>query len=69
MDMLKEEMDKAGFKAVDSGSYFVKPFTHFQMQQCLDQKIFDDRVLLGLENLVKYMPEYGAGIYVDVRKS
>lgn len=69
MDMLKEEMDKAGFKVVDSGSYFVKPFTHLQMQQCLDQKIFDARVLLGLENLVKYMPEYGAGIYVDVRKS
>lgn len=38
------------------------------MQRCLDEKIFDDKVLLGLEKLIKYMPEYGAGIYVDVRK-
>ena len=68
MDVLKKEMDEAGFQVVDSGSYFIKPFTHYQMQRCLDEKIFDDKVLLGLEKLIKYMPEYGAGIYVDVRK-
>lgn len=68
MAMLKDEMDKAGFEIVDSGSYFVKPFTHFQMQKCLDEGIINNRVIAGLEKLIKYMPEYGAGIYVNVKK-
>ena len=67
MAMLKNEMYRAGFEIVDSGSYFVKPFTHFQMQKCLDEGIIDDRVIVGLESLIKYMPEYGAGIYVNVK--
>ncbi len=69
MDMLKREMDAAGFEVVGSGSYFIKPFTHFQMQRCMDEKIIDEKVLLGLENLVKYMPENGAGIYVNVKRN
>lgn len=69
MDLLKGEMTAADLKVVDSGSYFIKPFTHFQMQRCLDEGIIDDNVIMGLENLVKYIPEYGAGIYVNVRNN
>ena len=68
MDLLMEEIEKAGFEVVDSGSYFIKPFTHLQMQKCLDEGIINDKVLDGLEKLVKYLPEYGAGIYVNVRR-
>lgn len=63
-DLLKDEVIKAGFDVVDSGSYFVKPFTHAQMQKCIDAGIIDENVILGLEKVIKYMPEYGAGIYV-----
>ena len=69
MDLLTDEVRRADFKVADKGSYFVKPFTHFQMQQCIDAGIIDDRVIEGLEKLVKYMPQYGAGIYVNVRKN
>lgn len=68
MDLLMKEIEKAGFEVVDSGSYFIKPFTHLQMQRCFDEGIIDDKVLDGLEKLVKYLPEYGAGIYVNVRR-
>lgn len=65
-NLLQDEVTKAGFMVKDAGSYFVKPFTHGQMQQCLDKGIINNEVLLGLEKLIKYMPEYGAGIYVNV---
>lgn len=64
-DSLKDEVIKAGFDVVDSGSYFVKPFTHAQMQKCMDAGIIDEKLLLGLEKVIKYMPECGAGIYVN----
>lgn len=67
MELLKEEVNKAGYDILDEGSYFIKPFTHSQMQKCLDEGIIDERVILGLERVIKYMPEYGAGIYVNVR--
>ncbi|SFW47715.1 class I SAM-dependent methyltransferase [Selenomonas ruminantium] len=64
--LLEEEVTAAGFKVLDIGSYFIKPFTHKQMQDCLDRGIISETVLLGLERLIKYMPEYGAGIYVNI---
>lgn len=68
LSLLEDEITNAGFKVIDKGSYFVKPFTHNQMQQCIDMGIIDQKVLDGLEKLIKYMPEYGAGIYVNIRR-
>lgn len=68
MDSLREEVEAAGFEVEDCGSYFIKPFTHFQMKRCMDEKIIDDRVLDGLAGLIKYMPDLGAEIYVNVKK-
>lgn len=68
MELLKKDMEEAGLSVEASGSYFIKPFTHLQMQRCLDEGIIDENVLLGLEGLVKYMPEFGAGIYVNVKR-
>ena len=68
IDLLKEEVERAGFTIIDSGSYFVKPFTHLQMQKCLDMGIIDENVIVGLEKLIKYIPQFGAGIYADVRR-
>ena len=68
MQLLKEEMNLAKLEVVDFGSYFIKPFTHMQMQRCLDDGIIDENVLEGLDKLVKYLPENGAGIFVNVRK-
>lgn len=68
IELLRKDVEQAGFEIIDSGSYFIKPFTHLQMQMCKDYGIIDDKVLEGLEKLVKYIPEYGAGIYVNMRR-
>lgn len=64
---LKEAVEAAGFEVVDSGSYFLKLFTHAQMQKCMDAGIMDEQMIRGLEGMIRYMPQYGAGIYVNVR--
>ena len=65
---LMDETTQAGFSVNDKGSYFIKPFTHLQMQNCLDAGIIDEKVLEGLEKIIKYMPEYGAGIFVNLKR-
>lgn len=65
---LKHLCEENGFQVINEGSYFIKPFTHRQMQDCLDHGIFDDRLLEGLDGLIKYMPEYGSEIFVECRK-
>lgn len=68
MQQLVEQVENAGFQVQDSGSYFIKPFTHSQMQKCLEDGIIDERVLEGLEGLTKYFPDAGAEIYVNVKR-
>lgn len=68
LDSLKFLCKKNGYEVINEGSYFVKPFTHGQMQQCLDSGIFDNSLLDGLDALVRYMPEFGSEIYVELKK-
>ncbi len=56
-----------GVTIMDKGSYFVKPFSHEQMEKCLNYEIFDERVLEGFDNLIKYIPELGSEIYINYR--
>jgi 2-polyprenyl-3-methyl-5-hydroxy-6-metoxy-1,4-benzoquinol methylase len=57
------------FYILNKGSYFVKPFTHNQMQILLDEKIITSQHLDGLYNLVTYFPENGSEIYINVKIS
>ncbi len=62
---LEKLIVNCGFSVLDKGSYFCKPFTHNQMEQMQKYGILNNRVLDGLDRLVKYMPEYGSEIYVN----
>jgi SAM-dependent methyltransferase len=64
---LKVIIVQHGFKVIDSGSYFIKPFTHKQMSGLLGVKIIDSEVLDGLFKMIKYMPDLGSEIYVDFK--
>lgn len=66
LDTLVALVQSEGFRVVRSGSYFVKPFTHSQMQRMLDDGIIDDRVLRGLEGMTRHLPGMGCEIFVDV---
>jgi hypothetical protein len=52
-----------GFKVIESGSYFIKPFTHDQMDEILDQGIVDKNCIDGLEKMITYMPDLGAELW------
>lgn len=62
--MVQEE----GFSVRQTGSYFVKPFTHAQMQAMLDAGIIDDQVIHGLSAMTTHLPDMGAEIFVDVQR-
>ena len=52
---------------LNSGSYFIKPFTHFQMEMCLKNKIFDENILEGFNKMIKYFPENGSELFVNFK--
>ena len=64
---LKTLVSGCGFKVIDSGSYFIKPFTHKQMNFLIEKKQINNQVLDGLNKLSNYIPDYGAEIYVTLK--
>lgn len=67
MRSLEDIVCSSGFEIVEEGSYFVKPFTHWQMQEMINRKIIDAKILDGLDGLTKYIPEFGSEIYVNCK--
>jgi len=65
-DTFHRTLAAAGFRIVEDGSYFVKPFTHHQMQQMLDAGIIDQRVIDGLDRLADLLPALGAELFANV---
>jgi SAM-dependent methyltransferase len=68
MNTLVRMVEEEGFTVRQSGSYFVKPFTHAQMQAMLEAGIIDDRVIRGLAAMTTHLPEIGSEIFVDVKR-
>lgn len=52
---------------LDKGSYFIKPFTHAQMEKSLEYGIIDANVIQGFDKLIKYMPDLGSEIFVNFK--
>ena len=38
------------------------------MSICLQENILNDQLLEGLEKMIKYIPEFGAEIFVNIKK-
>jgi len=53
---------------MDSGSYFIKPFTHAQMQQLIEAGILTTALIDGLIRMEQHLPGLGAEIFVNARK-
>jgi len=58
---------ETGFKVIEQGSFFVKPFTHSQMALIQKIGILTDTMLDGLYNLSKYFPEHGSEIFMNIQ--
>ncbi len=62
-DLLRQE----GFHVESTGSYFIKPFTHAQMQELCDTGLLTEAHLEGLFRLSERMPGFGSEIYINAR--
>lgn len=62
---LREEIMTANFCPVDEGGYFIKPFTHQQMETI--QQILSPQLLEGLWKLGREIPEMASEIYINAR--
>jgi len=58
----------AGFAVAESGSYFIKPFAHAQMQRLQELGILTEDLIAGLVQMEKHAPGLGAEIYVNAHK-
>lgn len=68
-DSLGQLLKRSGFKIEKCGTYFIKLFTHQQMQGLLDTGIIDERLLDGLYGLGKYLPDFGSEIFAQVKRN
>ena len=68
IESLTSLAEEAGFTVIESGSYFIKPFSHKQMDVLQHHPLFGDNVIRGFEKLVSYLPGFGAEIYLNLRK-
>lgn len=65
---LKEIVAGLGWEILDSGSYFLKPFTHHQMHKILQENIIDLSTLDGLYNMGESnIADLGSEIYVNIK--
>ena len=64
-DTLTGLAERTGFRVIDKGGYFVKPFTHAQMESV--RGVLSDQLLDGLWTLGRELPELASEIYLNLR--
>lgn len=68
LTQLCELVELWGFQVIDKGAYFPKLFSARQMKKILDAGIVDETIFDGLNKMIRYLPEFGSEIYVQVKK-
>tara|TARA_B110001450_G_C17658742_1_gene496336 strand:+ start:2462 stop:3208 length:747 start_codon:yes stop_codon:yes gene_type:complete len=56
-------LNRSGFDVLKKGGYFIKPFTHNQMKQILENGIIDDKILDGLYLVGEEIQDLSSEIY------
>lgn len=67
LDRMTGLVEEAGFRVESSGTYFLKPFTHGQLERMLAHDIIDERVLDALFEINAEFDGLGAELYVNAR--
>ncbi len=65
-ESLRKDISLAGLTAFEEGGYFIKPFTHEQMESVAER--VGEKVLDGLYLLGKEMPELASEIYIEAKR-
>ncbi len=67
LESLVKMVDSVNFSIIEKGSYFIKPFNHSKMQECVTLGIINKQLLDGLYKLTDYIPDMGAEIFINCR--
>ena len=67
VNSLKKLVTEAGFELLLIETFFVKPFTHQQMQTLIENGFMDENMLRGLNALSEDLPDMGAEIVANAR--
>ena len=62
---LKKTVSKGRFKIISSGGYFLKPFSHEQMDKI--KHVLSPAMIDGLWQLGRQFPELATEIYVNAK--
>lgn len=62
-------LEANGFEIIESGTYFLKFLTGEQMDNAITKGIVTEDIYEGLYRIIKYIPQFGSEIYVQVRKA
>ncbi len=54
----------SGFIIIKKDTYFIKPFTHEQMNALMGLSFFTEEILAGFFKMTKYMPDMGCEIFL-----
>jgi hypothetical protein len=68
LETLSRLVRTSGFSVIESASYFIKPFTHAQMQQLVNLGVLTENLISGLMKMERHAPGLGAEIFVNARK-
>ncbi len=68
LESLSEAVESQGFEIIESGSYLPKFLSSVQMEEMLNKEIISEKIFHGLDQIGRYMPEYGSEIYVQARR-
>ena len=66
---LQVELEKTGFKTLTINTEFIKIFPHKMMQDLLDKKILNEKILDFFSETSSLLPEHGAEIFYTGTKS
>lgn len=64
---LEDCVKLSGFRILEGGTYFIKPFTHNQMYEMVKENIINMDILDGLYKIEKYFPYNGSEIFMNIK--
>ncbi|MFO0565393.1 MAG: class I SAM-dependent methyltransferase [Polyangiaceae bacterium] len=68
-ETLRATCEAAGFRVEELWTYFLKPFTHSQMARLVDARVVSRPVVEALARMTRYVPDLGAEIGAQLRRS
>lgn len=65
MESLTKLVTDYGFKVLESGGHFIKPFTHAQMSDMIKHNLIDEAIINGLYSMGAEYPDFASEIWID----